>query len=76
MGVFQELKKMGVKKLDLRIISGGSCLPVSLIEAYEREFHVTMIHAWGMTETSPLGTVGRLRSYMNHWDQAKQMQTR
>ena len=38
-----------------RLVSGGSAVPPSLIEAFERH-DVEVLHAWGMTEMSPLGT--------------------
>ncbi|MBI4011186.1 MAG: long-chain fatty acid--CoA ligase [Candidatus Rokubacteria bacterium] len=50
-----------------RIVVGGSAAPRSLIELYEKKFGVSMTHAWGMTETTPLGTVSRLKSYMQAW---------
>jgi acyl-CoA synthetase (AMP-forming)/AMP-acid ligase II len=37
---------------------GGSAAPVAMIEAFERDFGVTVLHAWGMTETSPSATTG------------------
>jgi fatty-acyl-CoA synthase len=40
-----------------RLVCGGSALPEAIMRAYETEFGVPMIHAWGMTETSPLGSV-------------------
>jgi acyl-CoA synthetase (AMP-forming)/AMP-acid ligase II len=46
---------------------GGSAAPRHLIELYEKKFGVSMTHAWGMTETTPLGTVSRLKSYMEAW---------
>jgi fatty-acyl-CoA synthase len=36
---------------------GGSAVPHALMEAYEKELGVTIVQAWGMTETSPLGSV-------------------
>jgi fatty-acyl-CoA synthase len=50
-----------------RIVVGGSAAPRSLIEAYEQQLGVHMTHAWGMTEMTPLGTVSRLKSYMEGW---------
>jgi fatty-acyl-CoA synthase len=44
---------------------GGSAAPRSLIELFERQYGAPMLHAWGMTEMSPLGSVCRLRSYMD-----------
>jgi fatty-acyl-CoA synthase len=40
-----------------RLVCGGSALPEAIMRAYESEFGVRMIHAWGMTETSPLGSI-------------------
>ena len=45
-----------------RLIVGGSAVPRSMIEAFEDDYDVEVRHAWGMTEMSPLGSVGRLKS--------------
>ena len=42
-----------------RLIVGGSAAPPSLLQGFDRH-GLTIIHAWGMTETSPLGSVCRL----------------
>ena len=39
------------------IICGGSAVPRSLMEKFQRRHDVTIIQAWGMTETSPLAAV-------------------
>ena len=44
-----------------RVVSGGSAVPRSLIEAFERH-GVEMLHAWGMTEMSPVGTTAALKA--------------
>jgi fatty-acyl-CoA synthase len=49
------------------LVTGGSAAPRSLIETYRQKFGVPMTHAWGMTEMTPLGTVSRLKSYMEAW---------
>ena len=42
----------------LRLVPcGGSAVPHALLEAYEKELGVRIVQAWGMTETSPLGSV-------------------
>ena len=41
---------------------GGSAVPRALIEAFEERHGVTIVQAWGMTETSPLGSVARASS--------------
>jgi fatty-acyl-CoA synthase len=40
-----------------RLVCGGSALPEAIMQGFEQEFGVRMIHAWGMTETSPLGSI-------------------
>ncbi|MDX5356167.1 MAG: AMP-binding protein, partial [Rhodobacterales bacterium] len=42
-----------------RIVVGGSAAPRAIIERM-REMGIFVIHAWGMSETSPLGTIGNL----------------
>ena len=49
-----------------RIASGGSAPPLSMIRWYWDRYRIEMIHAWGMTETSPLGTVSRRVSKHSH----------
>ena len=50
-----------------RTIIGGSACPPSMIRAFERDYGVHVLHAWGMTETSPLGTVCTLRNKHLAW---------
>ncbi len=40
-----------------RVVIGGSAAPVSMIQAFDEKHDAFVIHAWGMTEMSPLGTV-------------------
>jgi len=40
-----------------RTVIGGSACPPAMIKTFEERYGVHVIHAWGMTETSPLGTV-------------------
>jgi fatty-acyl-CoA synthase len=42
-----------------RLLVGGSAVPRSLLEGFDRH-GLTIIQAWGMTETSPLGSIARL----------------
>ncbi|APQ15888.1 long-chain fatty acid--CoA ligase [Maribacter hydrothermalis] len=63
MGVYEELKKNPPKKkLALEeYLVGGSALTASLVENFEKDFGIKGVQAWGMTETSPLGTASRLQ---------------
>ncbi len=40
-----------------RALVGGSALPPSMAEAFQRDYGIALTHAWGMTETSPIGTI-------------------
>lgn len=52
-----------LRKSDIRLphfkrsFVGGSALPPSMIEVFRRDYDIALIHAWGMTETSPIGTI-------------------
>jgi fatty-acyl-CoA synthase len=46
------------------MVVGGSAAPRSLIENYQKKLGICIVHAWGMTETSPLGTVANLKREM------------
>lgn len=47
-----------------RIIIGGSAAPKSVIRRFDEEYDVDVLHAWGMTEMSPVGTVAHLKPGM------------
>jgi fatty-acyl-CoA synthase len=52
-----EPERWDLSALD-HLIVGGSAAPPSMMERFDR-FGLTIVHAWGMTETSPLGSVSR-----------------
>ena len=61
MGLLQALEKLGSKADSLkRTVIGGSACPPSMIRAFREKYGVEVMHAWGMTETSPLGTLNNL----------------
>ena len=39
------------------VVVGGAAAPPAMMRAFEDRHHVRVLHAWGMTETSPLGSV-------------------
>ena len=47
-----------------RVIIGGSAIPEKILRAFEEDYEVDVVHAWGMTETSPLGTLGTLPPHL------------
>ena len=48
---------------ELRLLVGGAPLPESVIREFDKR-GVRLIHGWGMTETSPLGTVSTIKSHL------------
>lgn len=46
-----------------RILCGGSAAPKGMIKAFEEKYKIPFVHAYGMTETSPLVILSRLKSY-------------
>ncbi len=60
-GVLGELDGRDLSSLD-RIVCGGSAVPRALSEAYREKIGLPLLQAWGMTETSPLGSVCRIKS--------------
>jgi fatty-acyl-CoA synthase len=61
MGLLAHLRERGARFSSLeRTVIGGSCCPPAMLRAFEEDYGVRVIHAWGMTELSPLGTLARL----------------
>lgn len=54
-----------------RTVIGGSACPAAMIETFEKKYGVTVLHGWGMTEMSPLGTVCSLKAGQDAlpWDE-------
>ncbi len=59
--LLQHMRATGSKFSTLkRVVIGGSAVPEALIRAFHDDYGVEVTHAWGMTETSPLGTQSSL----------------
>jgi len=57
-GLLAHVRAHGGDLSSLRMVPcGGSAVPHALQEAYEKELGVRIVQAWGMTETSPLGSI-------------------
>ncbi|MDB6041710.1 MAG: long-chain fatty acid--CoA ligase [Gammaproteobacteria bacterium] len=57
--LLQHLLATGGKLTTLkRVVIGGAACPENLIRGFHEHFGVEVVHGWGMTEMSPLGTVG------------------
>jgi fatty-acyl-CoA synthase len=47
-----------------------------MIEHYEKDFNIHIMHAWGMTELAPVGTISHLKSYMLDWPEEERFKVR
>lgn len=62
-GLIQYLEETGAKLPYMnRTVIGGSACPPSMIDKFRDNYGVEVLHAWGMTELSPLGTVNNLKN--------------
>jgi len=62
LGLLQHVRQNKLKFTTFkRTVIGGSACPPAMIRAFNDEFGVEVVHAWGMTELSPLGTLSRLQ---------------
>ncbi len=76
MGVLGVLEQKSYDLSSLRCIPcGGSAVPPSLIEAYDKR-GLTIVQAWGLTETAPLATLSRARKHMDAWTPAQRVAVR
>src|SRR6266436_4990356 len=60
---------------EVRIPCGGSAPPVDMMRRLDRH-GMRIIHLWGMTETTPLGTTGLLKAHMKDWPDEKKYEVR
>ncbi len=77
MGVLQYLEQnphLDISSLN-RVVSGGSAVPQALLENFSKR-GVTVIHAYGMTEATPLTHVCKIKSHMQDWPLAEQNRVR
>jgi fatty-acyl-CoA synthase len=63
LGLLQHVKQHDLKFSTFkRTVIGGSACPPAMIRTFQEDYGVEVLHAWGMTEMSPLGTVCTLKS--------------
>lgn len=60
---------------NMRMAVGGAAIPESLFRAFDK-FDMKIIQAWGMTETSPIASIGLLKNNMTHLFEDEQYQLR
>ena len=62
LGLLNHMAQHGLKFGTMRrTVIGGSACPPAMIKTFRDDYDVTVVHAWGMTEMSPLGTVCTLK---------------
>ncbi len=59
-----------------RVLIGGSAVPESLIRAFHDEFGIEVLQGWGMTETSPIGTLSNMTPELRALPYDEQMKWR
>ena len=59
----------------IRVVCGGSAPPERLMRALDKH-NLHILHLWGMTETTPLATVGKLKRHMGDWTGDQQYEVR
>lgn len=60
--LLQHLEETGKKLPHLKkVLIGGSACPRAMTRKFQEDYDVEVIHAWGMTEMSPVGTLGTLK---------------
>jgi fatty-acyl-CoA synthase len=78
--LYQHLKEKKDRPYDLSslhtVLVGGAAASRTLVESFEKDFGIPVLHAWGMTETSPIGTMGRLKASMSGWTYEQKMAVR
>jgi acyl-CoA synthetase (AMP-forming)/AMP-acid ligase II len=63
LGLLAHVRQQGARFSTLqRTVIGGSACPPAMIRAFREDYGVEVVHAWGMTEMSPLGTLARLQN--------------
>jgi acyl-CoA synthetase (AMP-forming)/AMP-acid ligase II len=71
------MKPAGLKFSTLkRTVIGGSACPPAMIHAFQEDYGVEVLHAWGMTEMSPLGTLCTLKNKHLGMSKDEQMKIR
>lgn len=61
LGLLNHVAEKGARFNHLkRTLIGGSAVPLAMIQTFENKYGVEVMHGWGMTEMSPIGTIGTL----------------
>jgi fatty-acyl-CoA synthase len=72
--LLQHLEATGAKLPVLKkVVIGGAACPESIIRAFHDKYDVEVVHAWGMTETSPVGTLSVMTDALSKLPYDEQM---
>ena len=76
-GLIAAAQQAGTQLVSLnRNVVGGSACPPSMLKVFKEQFNCETIHAWGMTETSPLGTSNQFKAKHIHLSAEEKLQIR
>jgi fatty-acyl-CoA synthase len=74
LGLLEYLEKTGKKLPWLqKVVVGGAACPPMMIRKFELDYDVEVIHGWGMTEMSPVGTTGKMKYATSQLDREVQL---
>jgi fatty-acyl-CoA synthase len=77
LGLLKELDEGSYDLSSLRgVLCGGSAAPKGMIKAFEQRHNIPFLHAYGMTETSPLVVISTLKSYQENLDYEERLEIR
>jgi fatty-acyl-CoA synthase len=77
LGLLNEFEQNEYDTSSLRgIVCGGSAAPRGLIRAFEMKYKIPFLHAYGMTETTPIVTAARLKSYQMNLPEEEKLDIR
>ncbi|MFD2045315.1 long-chain fatty acid--CoA ligase [Ornithinibacillus salinisoli] len=77
LGLLREIEQGDYDLSSLRaVLCGGSAAPLGLIKAFEQKHNIPFYHAYGATETTPLVTLSRLKSYQQNFSDEEKLKER
>jgi fatty-acyl-CoA synthase len=63
----KEPKRWDLSRVRMMLV-GGSAAPPAMIDGYKKRHGIDILHAWGMTEMNPLGTLAKVKSHLEAKD--------
>ncbi|UJL46120.1 long-chain fatty acid--CoA ligase [Virgibacillus sp. NKC19-16] len=77
LGLLRELEQENYDTSSLRmVLCGGSAAPLGVIKAFEEKHNIPFYHAYGATETTPVATFSRLKSYQQDLSDEERLEER